>query len=153
MTLRTVTLSFGVYILVLLVFCDIRTTNAQRTVLDNFINEYRTLRYGLFKFIGRSDTSSSYLWNLKRQVIFCISDGFRIVSQWSRNILYFDIFIHSVHFQKVQKPYPKTTKFPCNTTHGAGARSATPPSSVHRLRPGDIDVIGAIGDSLTGLCI
>lgn len=28
-------------------------------------------------------------------------------------------------------------------------RSQTRPTSVHQLRPGDIDVIGAIGDSLT----
>lgn len=27
-------------------------------------------------------------------------------------------------------------------------RSTVPPESVHRLRPGDIDVIGALGDSL-----
>lgn len=39
--------------------------------------------------------------------------------------------------------------FPCrnNTFFGIG-RSKVKPSSVHRLRPGDIDVIGALGDSL-----
>ncbi|XP_016914729.2 phospholipase B1, membrane-associated-like isoform X3 [Apis cerana] len=36
--------------------------------------------------------------------------------------------------------------FPCNVT---GGRSSKIPNSVHRLRPGDIDVIAAIGDSLT----
>lgn len=36
--------------------------------------------------------------------------------------------------------------FPCDLSQ---ARSAQVPSSVHRLRPGDIDILGALGDSLT----
>ncbi|XP_032666889.1 phospholipase B1, membrane-associated-like [Odontomachus brunneus] len=36
--------------------------------------------------------------------------------------------------------------FPCNVT---GGRSQMVPDSVHNLRPGDIDVIAAMGDSLT----
>lgn len=47
---------------------EICTVNAQRTFLDKFINEYRTFRGGLFKFIGRSDTDAAYIWSLKRQV-------------------------------------------------------------------------------------
>lgn len=42
--------------------------DAQRTFLDKFVNEYRSFRGGLFNIIGRSDTESSYYWNLKRQV-------------------------------------------------------------------------------------
>lgn len=39
--------------------------------------------------------------------------------------------------------------FPCtNTTRPGIGRSIEKPTSVHRLRPGDIDVIGAMGDSL-----
>ncbi|PSN51393.1 hypothetical protein C0J52_04438 [Blattella germanica] len=39
--------------------------------------------------------------------------------------------------------------FPCPTGPGSpGGRSPKIPRSVHRLRPGDIDVIGAMGDSL-----
>lgn len=30
-----------------------------------------------------------------------------------------------------------------------GGRSTTVPTSVHKLRPGDIDIVSAIGDSLT----
>lgn len=90
---------------------------AQRTSLDRYINEFRSFRESLFRIIGRSDTDSAYLWNLKRQ--------------------------------KVQKPLAKTTQFFCDTRNGAGARSASIPESVHRLRPGDIDVVAAIGDSLT----
>ena len=39
--------------------------------------------------------------------------------------------------------------FPCALAHSQGRRSKTIPTSVHRLRPGDIRVIGAMGDSLT----
>jgi hypothetical protein len=33
--------------------------------------------------------------------------------------------------------------------NGPGKRSETPPTSVHKLKPGDIDIVAAIGDSLT----
>lgn len=49
---------------------------------------------------------------------------------------------------RVQQQFSNDTKFFCDI-NGPGARSKVPPKSVHRLRPGDIDVIGAIGDSLT----
>lgn len=43
----------------------------------------------------------------------------------------------------------KSVPFPCanRTSFGVG-RSEKRPFSVHKLRPGDIDVIGALGDSL-----
>ncbi|KAM8707663.1 hypothetical protein ACLKA7_014745 [Drosophila subpalustris] len=37
----------------------------------------------------------------------------------------------------------------CDAEHGPGRRSEQRPTSVHRLRPGDIDIIGGMGDSLT----
>ncbi|KAG6799498.1 phospholipase B1, membrane-associated isoform X1 [Apis mellifera caucasica] len=46
----------------------------------------------------------------------------------------------------LQKKIQLDVPFPCNVT---GGRSSKIPNSVHRLRPGDIDVIAAIGDSLT----
>lgn len=49
-------------------------------------------------------------------------------------------------FQSLQKPYDKQDF--CNF-NGPGRRSAIRPTNVHRLRPADIDVIGAIGDSMT----
>lgn len=51
----------------------------------------------------------------------------------------------------MQKPFPPAQSFFCDPINGPGARSPVDqrPRSVHRLRPGDIDVIGAIGDSLT----
>ncbi|KAM3956769.1 LOW QUALITY PROTEIN: phospholipase B1, membrane-associated [Aphomia sociella] len=45
-----------------------------------------------------------------------------------------------------QRTIPASTPFPCEDTVSWG-RSPEPPS-VHRLRPGDIDVVAAIGDSL-----
>jgi phospholipase B1, membrane-associated len=48
-----------------------------------------------------------------------------------------------------QKKISKTTPFPCKEQfRRVPPRSPSPPTSVHRLRPGDIDVVAAIGDSL-----
>lgn len=47
---------------------------------------------------------------------------------------------------KMQKRIPKSQKFPCPLN---GTRSESIPESVHRLRPGDIDIIAAMGDSMT----
>ncbi|XP_065222849.1 phospholipase B1, membrane-associated-like [Planococcus citri] len=48
--------------------------------------------------------------------------------------------------QKVQKIIDDNVPFPCDLSL---ARSPEKPSSVHTLRPGDIDVVAALGDSLT----
>lgn len=48
----------------------------------------------------------------------------------------------------MQKPFSETKSFFCDP-NGPGGRSETVPTSVHTLRPGDIDIVGAIGDSLT----
>lgn len=50
--------------------------------------------------------------------------------------------------QKLQPQIPQTVPFFCDV-QGASRRSNETPTSVHMLRPGDIDVVGAIGDSLT----
>uniref|UniRef100_A0A182UXX1 Phospholipase B1, membrane-associated n=1 Tax=Anopheles merus TaxID=30066 RepID=A0A182UXX1_ANOME len=47
---------------------------------------------------------------------------------------------------KIQFPIPPDQPFPCPTE---GMRSPRVPTSVHELRPGDIDVVAALGDSLT----
>ncbi|XP_037917626.1 phospholipase B1, membrane-associated-like [Hermetia illucens] len=46
----------------------------------------------------------------------------------------------------LQKRIPNNIPFPCR---GEGYRSRTIPTSVHQLRPGDIDIVAAMGDSLT----
>ncbi|XP_039276835.1 phospholipase B1, membrane-associated-like [Nilaparvata lugens] len=47
--------------------------------------------------------------------------------------------------QKTNQWQQVIERFPCNTT---GFRSPERPTSVHRLMPGDIDVVGCLGDSL-----
>ncbi|KAE9543230.1 hypothetical protein AGLY_003141 [Aphis glycines] len=48
-----------------------------------------------------------------------------------------------------QPSFPGSMPFPCkNMTSPGLGRSSVRPTSVHRLRPGDIDVVGAMGDSL-----
>ncbi|XP_050321439.1 phospholipase B1, membrane-associated [Bactrocera neohumeralis] len=47
---------------------------------------------------------------------------------------------------KMQPVIPPTEPFPCDLSY---ARSTFPPTSVHELRPGDIDVIASVGDSLS----
>lgn len=56
--------------------------------------------------------------------------------------------LHHNLIKKVQKPYPETAHFPCDP-NGPGKRSDTVPMSAHAVRPGDIDIVAAIGDSLT----
>ncbi|XP_053658229.1 phospholipase B1, membrane-associated-like [Anopheles marshallii] len=46
----------------------------------------------------------------------------------------------------LQEQIPTHVPFPCNITLG---KSAMVPTSVHKLKPGDINVIAAMGDSLT----
>lgn len=48
--------------------------------------------------------------------------------------------------KRTQEKVHKSIKFFCDTN---GTRSETRPTSVHELRPGDIDIIGSVGDSLT----
>lgn len=49
--------------------------------------------------------------------------------------------------QKVQREFTDQSFF-CDV-NGPGRRSSSVPTSVHRLTPGDIDIVGGIGDSLT----
>lgn len=50
---------------------------------------------------------------------------------------------------KIQPHVPETREFFCDAKNGPGKRSSTPPLSVNEVRPGDIDIIAAIGDSLS----
>ncbi|XP_046393630.1 phospholipase B1, membrane-associated-like [Ischnura elegans] len=52
--------------------------------------------------------------------------------------------------EPIQDRIPPWIPHPCEVDpEGAGWRSESRPTTVHKLRPGDIDVIAAIGDSLT----
>lgn len=48
---------------------------------------------------------------------------------------------------KLQRQFSEKDNFFCDVRYGA--RSEKVPNSVHKLTPGDIDIVGAIGDSLT----
>lgn len=48
--------------------------------------------------------------------------------------------------RRLQDRVPDYVPFPCDVK---GGRSPVVPNSVHKLRPGDIDLIGSLGDSLT----
>lgn len=54
----------------------------------------------------------------------------------------------NIRMGRVQRQLPNQTRFFCDV-NGPGGRSQTVPQSVHKLRLGDIDIVGAIGDSLT----
>lgn len=45
----------------------------------------------------------------------------------------------------LQRPFPKNFSFPCDISAG---RSQVRPTSVHKLKAGDIDVVAGLGDSL-----
>lgn len=49
--------------------------------------------------------------------------------------------------ESVQTQFPANSNFFCDVRYGA--RSKTVPTNVHLLTPGDIDVVAALGDSLT----
>lgn len=74
-------LTVYMYINCVLIVCEIGKINAQRTFLDKFITEYRTFRGGIFKFVGRTDTDSAYLWNLKRQVYIIKEEKNNIINE------------------------------------------------------------------------
>ncbi|XP_055855787.1 phospholipase B1, membrane-associated-like [Episyrphus balteatus] len=50
---------------------------------------------------------------------------------------------------KIQPLVPSSRKFFCDAKNGPGKRSLNPPESVNEIRPGDIDIIAGLGDSLT----
>jgi len=49
----------------------------------------------------------------------------------------------------LQPQLNESQPFFCDAINGPGARSKSIPETVHQVRPGDVDVIAAMGDSLT----
>ncbi|GJQ87242.1 hypothetical protein Trydic_g8471 [Trypoxylus dichotomus] len=78
----------------------------------------------------------SYKGRITRVLLDQFADGARV--QYARNPMNY--------LQRSQPFINDSAPFYCNTN---GFRSSTRPDSIHRLQPGDIDVIGAMGDSLT----
>uniref|UniRef100_T1GI79 Uncharacterized protein n=1 Tax=Megaselia scalaris TaxID=36166 RepID=T1GI79_MEGSC len=56
------------------------------------------------------------------------------------------LFEKNIESGKLQDRVNHFIPFPCNTTNG---RSFVRPTNINKLKPGDIDVIASIGDSLT----
>ncbi|XP_077293718.1 phospholipase B1, membrane-associated-like [Arctopsyche grandis] len=113
-----------------LVLCLIFQVKAQ----PNIRSIYRNIREMAFSIIGRSINEPRLLQRADSQ-------------------------------HRIQKRMPSNVEFPCRQSNNdqnlfksvknsrmlpwSEVRSKTRPTSVHALRPGDIDVVGAMGDSLT----
>ncbi|XP_043260799.1 phospholipase B1, membrane-associated-like [Colletes gigas] len=80
-------------------------------------------------------------------VIGSLTDFLRSIFRLGRN----DVVKHGITYPatysgiRSQPRLPDHFPFPCNTRLG---RSLSTPDNVHRLRPGDIDIVGGLGDSL-----
>lgn len=51
--------------------------------------------------------------------------------------------------QREQEEIPRLVDFPCKAAVTRGRETAVSPLSVHELRPGDVKVVAALGDSIT----
>ncbi|KAL2737811.1 hypothetical protein V1478_001897 [Vespula squamosa] len=114
------------------------SVSSQKTFLDNPLNLqlYRTIRRGIYDIFGRTSISER---NLRR----------------AKNLY------------KIQEPIPQNVPFPCDVKgeeknavtlfliispdykKPVRWRSNETPTSVHRLKPGDVDIIASMGDSLS----
>ncbi|KAH8419617.1 hypothetical protein KR222_009890 [Zaprionus bogoriensis] len=104
-----------------LLLVSLGSVTSQRTSLDVALKEaYRPLRLLGLAFTGRSGDEVSNVQRLRN------AGKTQVSNARTRSLLQF-----------------------CDAENGPGRRSAQRPTSVHRLRPGDIDIIGAMGDSLT----
>ncbi|XP_050527821.1 phospholipase B1, membrane-associated-like [Daktulosphaira vitifoliae] len=90
-----------------------------------------------YELFDTSNNKFSFRLNMFKYIVSPLSN--RIFSTLPRN----PELLRKMN--KMQPIFPKEMKFPCDTNN---TRSIERPNSVHQLRPGDIDVIGAIGDSL-----
>ncbi|XP_059052911.1 phospholipase B1, membrane-associated-like [Achroia grisella] len=86
------------------------------------------------------------LWNLLLWYQTFAALGYNISSDGDNDVWF--LRYPALKTQVRRQPVtPASTPFPCEDAVRWG-RSPQPPTSVHRLRPGDIDVIAALGDSL-----
>ncbi|XP_066589740.1 phospholipase B1, membrane-associated-like [Prorops nasuta] len=85
-----------------------------------------------FLATSRANTFTDMLLNLFRFARDAVED----------NGISYPVLSNGVRTQPI---VPDDSPFPCNVKFG---RSPTVPDNVHRLKPGDIDIIGGLGDSL-----
>lgn len=139
----------------LLLLLSLASVTSQRTSLDVALKEaYRPLRLLGLAFAGRSGDDGGNVQRVRSAGVSCP------LSLPLSLFFLFYFFIYSLYclpnmflnpLQKTQVSNARTRSLLqfCDAENGPGRRSAERPTSVHRLRPGDIDVIGAMGDSLT----
>lgn len=84
---------------------------------------------------------TSFLDNFRQSLVWLRQTSMRETKRNMRSL-----FEENLEAGKLQERIPDNIPFPCNTTN---TRSFVRPTNINRLRPGDIDVIASIGDSLT----
>lgn len=114
-----------------IIFINCQTFLSINDKLLPFVKRFRAFGSD---FVKPRTFETGYRISLKNNV--CLRQFFTICEDVSSCLL-----------QRVQPEF-RNQSFFCDV-NGPGRRSATVPTSVHRLTPGDIDIIGAIGDSLT----
>lgn len=130
--------------LLICLLLPISLVNSQVTIFDRIgIGHLRQAREFLLQFSGLTGhNEADFRTNLRNNV------SLNWTPPLNNNICISFQKFPRLLLQKLQKQFNPDDPFFCDF-NGAGRRSATVPTSVHRLRPGDIDIVGAIGDSLT----
>ncbi|XP_073821138.1 phospholipase B1, membrane-associated-like [Musca autumnalis] len=133
--------SIPLSIFLLLTLCAINE-GFQHKDIDRLITQ-SGIRKGKFD-LKEADDGKLLVTNLDdifRDVVTLIRKGFLKYSDKK----FYHLYHNNWKRGKVQKP-SQFEDFPCPLNN---TRSERRPTSVHQLRPGDIDVVAAIGDSLT----
>lgn len=108
--------------------------------------KFEVMLLGIFAFASSEVNSQESLLDFKLAPIFRL--GRQSLSSLIKPQTFERGLQEIMKQNKVQRQLSNDTPFFCDV-NGPGARSKSVPKSVHMLRLGDIDVVGAIGDSLT----
>lgn len=96
----------------------------------------------IFLVVARADFElTSFLDNFRDSFVWLRQISLKETKRHSKLL-----FEENIESGKLQNRIPNYIPFPCNTTN---ARSFVRPTNINQLRPGDIDVIASMGDSLT----
>jgi len=94
--------------------------------------------YGVSTFQHNCPTKSSMYFSGLDELLEQTEDNSTFASELEE---------HFRHWNDLHGPEEDIAKFSCDVS--VGTRSKHRPTSVHRLKPGDIDVVAALGDSVT----
>ncbi|EEB19895.1 phospholipase B, plb1, putative [Pediculus humanus corporis] len=123
--------------------------NCVVAIVEQLVSSFDTMKITIKIFLFFALFADySMTWN--RQESTAARNLYKIV----RNVVFKKIgrtgtrpgLLRAARQHKLQPLISENVPFPCDVTNG---RSPKRPISVHELRPGDIDVIGSLGDSLT----